>query len=290
MRSLSELQHALRDTLLGGDATAASDAVQGDGVRPSARLALYRHHVFTTLTDALATTFPVVCRLVDPRFFAYAADRYIREHPPAGACLFEYGADFAGFLAAFPATQHLPYLPDVARLEWALNRAYHADDAEPIDPEQLRAIAPVAMPRLVLHVHPSISLLHSAWPVDRIWRTNQPAPERQPAEMERTTVDLDGDPVHLEIRRVEDDAVMRRLDPGVHGFRAALAAGQTLAGATDVALAVDPSFDLVDALHDLLRDGTITGFAPAHVDTHDSKRSRRRRRRPRDFRDKESPS
>jgi len=39
-------------------------------------------------------TFPVVCRLVDRRFFGFAADRYIHDHLPAGPCLFEYGGTF----------------------------------------------------------------------------------------------------------------------------------------------------------------------------------------------------
>jgi hypothetical protein len=253
MHSLSELQHALRDALLGGEAGVATAVVLGDGLEPDARLALYRHHVFTTLTDALATTFPVVCRLVDARFFAYAADRYIRAHPPSTPCLFEYGGEFADFLAAFPATQHLAYLPDVARLEWALHRAYHAGGAPPIDPDRLRAVPADAMPQLVLHLDSSISLLGSDWPVDRIWRANQPA-----AGTETATIDLDGDPVYLEIRRIDDDAVMRRLDPDVHAFRTALACRHTLARAADIALATNPSFDLASALHDLLREDAIT--------------------------------
>jgi hypothetical protein len=35
----------------------------------------------------LEDTFPVVCRLVDKRFFAYAAHEYLREHPPHSRCL-----------------------------------------------------------------------------------------------------------------------------------------------------------------------------------------------------------
>ena len=54
---------------------------------------------------------PVVCRLVDRRFFAYAADPYIRAHPPAGPCLFEYGATFPDFLAAFRRAGTSPICP-----------------------------------------------------------------------------------------------------------------------------------------------------------------------------------
>jgi len=50
-------------------------------------------------------------------------------HPRASAraaALAEYGDGFADFLAGFAPAQSLPYLADVARLEWAINAAYHA--------------------------------------------------------------------------------------------------------------------------------------------------------------------
>jgi hypothetical protein len=58
-----------------------------DGLTAEARLAIYRHHVFITLTAALQTTYPVLCRLVHERFFGYAADQYIRAtRRPGLAC------------------------------------------------------------------------------------------------------------------------------------------------------------------------------------------------------------
>src|SRR5215510_15471186 len=125
MPSLRDVQARFAEGLLGDDG-AIADLVAGDGLDPRARLAVYRHHVLTTLTAALEAAFPVVCRLVDPRFFAYAADAFVRQHPPAGPCLDEYGGAFADFLAAFEACTHLSWLPDVARLEWAIHRASHA--------------------------------------------------------------------------------------------------------------------------------------------------------------------
>src|SRR5258705_690299 len=172
MPSLRELQSHVRGALLGDDPRAAREVV-GDGLAPEARLAVYRHHVLTSLTAALETTFPVVARLVDPRFFRFACDRYVRAEPPAGPCLFEYGATFPDFLAAFEPSRHLAWLPDVARLEWAMNAALHAPDAAPLTAEALRA-QPAGTPETAaLALHPSVTLLESAWPGDAIWRANQ---------------------------------------------------------------------------------------------------------------------
>src|SRR5262245_18616627 len=196
MSTLAELQRDFRLALLADDDRITS-LVAGDGLAPAARLALYRHHMLDTLTDALHGTFPVVCRLVDERFFAYMADRYIRQHPPTGPCLFELGASFADFVADFPPARDLVYVPDVARLEWALNRALHADDAVPINPATLRDVPPDLTPSLVFELEPSITLLESRWPIDRIWHANQPNTP--------STVDLDAGPVRLQIRRAGDD-------------------------------------------------------------------------------------
>ena len=123
MSMLLELQMRLRQAVLGGDSAEIVAAILGDGLDPAARVGIYRHHAFVTLGDALQGTFPVVCRLVDKRFFAYAAHEYLREHPPHAGCLAEYGADFADFLANFTPCEQLSYLADVARFEWGLNIA-----------------------------------------------------------------------------------------------------------------------------------------------------------------------
>src|SRR5271165_4223828 len=123
MSMLLELQIRFRRAILDGDTAEIVAAIQGDGLDPAARVGIYRNHAFGTLGDALQSTFPVVCRLVDKRFFAYAAHEYLRGHPPHSRCLVEYGADFADFLARFEPCKDLPYLADVARFEWCLNIA-----------------------------------------------------------------------------------------------------------------------------------------------------------------------
>ena len=82
MPALRELQTLFKASLLAGDEEAAIQQIEGDGLDPRARLAVYRHHILTTLTAVLESAYPVVCRLVDRRFFAYAADAFIRRQPP----------------------------------------------------------------------------------------------------------------------------------------------------------------------------------------------------------------
>ena len=185
MPTLRELQAAIGTAMLGGDAGIAAREIEPDGLAPEARLEIYRHHVLTTLASALEATFPVICRLVDRRFFAYAADAYVRAHPPAGPCLFEYGDTFPDFLAAFPPCRDLAYLPDVARLEWALHECAQAADAPPLDTAALARVASGREGELRLALHPAVRFVSSAHPVLAIWEANQPGrdgtPDRQPA-------------------------------------------------------------------------------------------------------------
>lgn len=242
MLALRDLQAGLGAIVLGGHAGAAAAAVHDDGLGADARLAIYHHHVVTTLTAALESTYPVVGRLVDPRFFRYAADRFIREHPPAGPCLFEYGVALPDFLARFPPCRDLPYLPDVARLEWAMSRAWHADDVAPIEPDSLRSLPSVAL-------HPSVTLLVSAWPIDAVWQANQP-------ERQGMTVDLGSGTVRLQIWRT-DEVVFRRLSPAHFAFRESVGLGDGLEAAARAALRADASTDLARLVAGLLDESIL---------------------------------
>jgi len=254
MPALHELQAAFLRAMFGPGEPELLEAIVGDGLLPAARLQIYRHHVLTSLTDVLQATFPVVCHLVDARFFRYAADAYIRQYPPEAPCLFEYGAHFPAFLATFPPCRHLEYLPDVARLEWAMNIALHAKVCMPLEPAELGALAPHDVARLTFQFDPSVTLLDSPWPIDQIWRLHQTDEEVL------ASVDLNAGGVSLEIRRWEEDVGFRRLDPASYRFRTTLAAGHPLAMAAETALAASQEFDCLTALHELLTDGAIIGF------------------------------
>ena len=265
MSALAELQAAFRRRLLDDvDADAAARElhalIEGDGLAPSARLMIYQHHVLDTLTAALRSVYLVTNRLVHERFFAYAADRYIREHPPGGPCLFEYGGSFPAFLADFPPCRELAYLPDVARLEWALSAAAHAADAVPLSPTALRERGADGAMQASFRLHPSVTLLESSWPVDRIWRATQP--DADPA----ATVDLAAGGVCLEILRLGEEAVFRVLEPADYALRHAVAGGAPLEAAATTALARDPAFDLTRALRALFESDILIGFTLRSAD------------------------
>jgi hypothetical protein len=259
MSALRELQAAVGRAVLGNHEPSLDESIAGDGLAPAARLQIYRHHYESSLTEALKAIYPVVCRLVDERFFAFAAHEYIKSSPPRRVCLHEYGAAFAEFLAGFAPCRELAYLPDVARLEQQINVALHSPVEEPLGPQAFVDVAVRDYPRLVFGLLPSLSYLESSWPVDRIWLGQQAGQE--------AAIDLGEGGCRLEIRQRGEEVVFRRLDAPEFSLRCALLAGQTLESGAAAALAGDPMFDLAMALRRLLAEGLVTDFSLAPQDS-----------------------
>jgi hypothetical protein len=205
MPPLLELQGLFAAAVARGELSAVSAFVTDDAPGAAARLAIHANHFRVTLIEALANTFPVVRRLVGGDFFAAAARAFIQEFPPTGPCLFEYGGAFPRFLDRLPGVRPMPWLRDVAALEWAIAEAWHAGDAEPASEEALQRLITGEASRAVA-LHPSCRLLRSPFPVDRIWQAHQTLDE------ELETVDLGAGGARLLVHRYATDVGWFSLD------------------------------------------------------------------------------
>ncbi len=233
--SLADLQAAFRTVCLGGDAPDLAALVEGEGIGADARLRIYRHHVFDSLSTALGATFSSVLSLVGEGFFRMLAREYIARTPPSGPVLSEYGADFPAFIECHERARDFVYLADAARLDWALTRAYGSDGGAALTAVQLAAIAPEALGDLRLRLRSGVSLLRSAYPVDRIWAVAHGHDD--------SSIDLGLGSVELLVFQRDDDAAFARLTPGEATMLAACDGGTSLALALERASAADPSFD-----------------------------------------------
>jgi hypothetical protein len=242
MPSLRDAQHAMRRSLLHGASDDALADIVGAGLSPRQRLSIYRNTMLGTLANALRLSFPAVHRLVGATFFEEAAQVFSREQVPGCADLNAYGAEFADFLQRFEPAATLAYLADVARLEWAVNRALHAPDTSALNPSTLASVAPCDHDRVCFVAHPSISLLRSTFPIDTIWRA---VLQRDDAAL--AAIDLGG-PVCLLVERRLDELCVERLEEGAWQFAVALLAGQSLGAALGITDGVDASARLAQHL------------------------------------------
>ncbi|CAE6814018.1 HvfC/BufC N-terminal domain-containing protein [Paraburkholderia haematera] len=221
--TLLELQCAVRRDLLGLADGDASGYVVSDGLAPQARLAIYRNTANSTLLTALKLTYPAVQALVGSEFFEGAARLFIEQCPASNALLDSYGALFAEYLAHMPEAASLAYLPDTARLEWAVNEALHAVDAKPLDLQRLAQLDEADLQAVRFLPSPAVRVLESPFPVDAIWRAVLSQDDSALA-----TINLAADPVWLVIHRGPLGVEVSRMAKGQCRFTAALLAGRSL--------------------------------------------------------------
>lgn len=221
---------------------------------PEKRFAVYRNNVVVSLVDALATRFPVTQRLVGEEFFRAMAVLFARTHPPCSPLMMQYGDGLPDFVAGFAPAAELSYLADVARLEAARTRAFHAADATPLGPDAFAAIAPEALAALRVRLCPGTAILRSAHPVVTIWAMNVDGSEPEPIEdwvAEDALVSRDG-----------FEVAVRRLPPGGAVFLLGLNHGAALGEAAAAAMEETAAFDLTENLAGLIG----AGLAAAIID------------------------
>jgi len=173
--SLDQLQEAFAATLVADEVpTQLSAALIESGEHLTARLTLYRRNVFGAWRQALAAAYPVVHALVGPECFSDVAHHYCRLHPSTSGDLNQFGARFAEVLATEPATATLPYLGDVAALEWAVHRLHHAADTPPVPRERIAALSPTQLLSSRFLLHPGCWWMASTHPLCSIWTAHQP--------------------------------------------------------------------------------------------------------------------
>jgi len=240
--SLRELQTRFATELL---------AFDGD---PGERIAIYRNTVYSNYRNALGATYRVVQQLVGVPFFNAAADAYVLACPSTGGDLNVFGGSFGDFLATYPHARDLPYLSDVARLEWAIDEAGRAADVPSTPETLLTALGAVPGDRITalrFALDPTCRFVDSAYPVLRIWQIHQPGFEGD------TGVAFGAATDHLLVRREAGVVVVERLAPGDSALLRALAGGDDLAAALGAALAAESTFDLETTLRACIANSTL---------------------------------
>jgi len=273
MLQLAGTQNAFAHALLGPE-RAVPATIRGAARRAAdRRFAVYRNNVITGLIDALAQRFPVVCRLVGEEFFRAMARVYVTAQPPSSPLMMLYGGTFPNFIDAFAPAASLPYLGDVARLELARGRAYHAADAVPATPQIFTGLPAEQLGHLRVRVHPSAAIVASAHPIVSIWQVNADPDHAVPIAPWTAEAAL--------VARPFTDVEVRRLPPGAAAFMSCLLGHGAMAEAVEAGASASTDFHLVESLAVLIAANVvigIDGFAPA---SRPKRRTSSRRLRPR---------
>ena len=240
MHTLLEFQRSFARALLTNELDAVADCV----IQPE-RLSIHLNTMLGALAGALRLSYPAVDALVGDAFFDRAAADFAIAHPPAAALLTRYGAGFARFLADYAPAADLPYLADVARLEWAVETASFAPTAQEASP-----LVEVDLPDAHLALVPSLALLHTEFPAEPIWRA---VLEQDDAALAR--IDPGRAPATLAIWRDGHGAAVTSLGVASAAFLAAVLTGNDAEAALAAAASADP-----DPIRALTREILSAGF------------------------------
>lgn len=225
-----------------------------NGSHAGQRVGVYRNNVMVSLVDALTSTFSVTQQLVGETFFRAMARLYVRQHPPRTPVLCHYGADFADFVALFPPAASVPYLADVARLEFLRLQTLHAADAQPMPIEEAQTWLDDAeqLAQLICTLAPGVQPFHSACAAISVWAAHQPYSGLSLEEVDVVQ------PESGLIFRSGWDVMVLQTGADTAQFVAHLQKGYPLGDALQAIANVYPAWSAVQALALLFRHGLVT--------------------------------
>lgn len=256
MQRLADFQRDFANALLDGDGKLLRKNVATDGISASERLEIYRSNIITTLRDVLESVYPVILRLVGGDYFCQVARGFVARHPPRQRSLIAYGGEFPWYLAIQPSAAAHPYLCDVARLEWACHQAFHAPDAEASNFSCLLDVPADAWPGARVRLTPSLQLIRSDYPIERIWRENQPDRSEPPL------IELRSSETFTSVARPDVEVQVRSHAAAEFEFILMLKAGKRLQDAYEAAALTDNNLDIEGLLRDWIEERLVVGFDP----------------------------
>jgi hypothetical protein len=211
----------------------------------------YRQNAQALAMRSLQASFPMLARWLGEDNTAGLAWAAWRTAPPRCGDLAQWGHDLADLLSAEPGLQDEAWLPDLARLEWALHQAQTARDPAP-DLNSLQRLRQDDPDRLILVLAPGLAWVESRWPLASLLSLWQADP------MDEVAVQACWDRAEAETALVWRQGLRTRHRPtqvGEADFLRALLAGASLGRALECVA----TFDFANWLERAVRDGLLLG-------------------------------
>jgi hypothetical protein len=187
-------------------------------------------------------------------YFRQLCDAYIAATPSLNGDVRDYGAGYADFLQAHQVATQLPYLPDVARLEWQCKQVLARARSAPPDLGFLQTLNSDRYPKLHVQLNHASAFLASPYPVLRIWQVNQPDYAGD------ETIELNMGASHMLVLRHQDTVSVLELSAAEFVFLSQLQQDLRWGDALLAAQAIAPDFDLGSCLLRHVNNGAISRF------------------------------
>ncbi len=239
---LHSYQHKFKEAVLSNDFDEIKDflLLEDNGVDQTKRFSIYRNTIFVSLIETLKAAFPTVVRLVGVENFTVLARGFIQQSLPQLAYLSSYGGKFPKFLTTLDhVVDDIPYLSDVASLDWVRQKAYFAEDSSILEYDKIKTLKPEILFSSVIMLNPSVELFQTNFPVSHLLKTK-----------EIHIKDLSPEPEYILTYRMENDENIQsiQLEEATFHFLSQLKSGETLGDAYFSTIEIENNFDLQSSL------------------------------------------
>jgi Putative DNA-binding domain len=270
MSTLAQQQSQLLDALFAWPAPSAIENIAVYAYSTGARgLKAYQSNGHMLAERALLAAYPVVACMLGAASFADLARALWHAHPSERGDLAQWGDALADFMAESPQLADVPYVPDVARLEWALHQCATAADAQ-ADLPSLALLTDTDPDALTLRLAPGCAVLPSRYPTVACVLAHAPCGQSSPHSTSSSSTPtpeaLADLAQRLQARQAQTAMVWRAgYKPqtraalvGEADFVSTLLAGHSVGAALSSAPSLDVSHWLSTAVH----EGLLLGVAP----------------------------
>ena len=222
-------------------------------------LQCYQANALALARRALPEAFPVLTQMLGEESFADLAADFWQQHPPARGDIAQWGGELPAFLAASPQLADVPYLADVAQVEWALHSVATAANSV-LDTPSFTLLTEADPAAFTLQCAASLHCVASPWPVVTLLDAHRQGPAALaalPGRLAQLTAD-DARAQTALVWRHGLSPMLRQAAPGEAVFLLALQRGASLIDALEGADSTG-GFDFNVWLPDAVQTSLVTG-------------------------------
>src|SRR3989338_1885656 len=158
------------------------------------RMAVYAEGYVARVMEALAEVYEAIHHFLGKEAFVDLTECYITAHPSHSYNLNFIGSQMPGFIGRTPYVEKLPFLPDLAKLEWQVAQSFHSFEGPVFDPSTLASYSEEDREKIRIIFQPSVRVVSSSWPILDIWNARK-------TPLKEVGVDLVNRPQHVLVAR-----------------------------------------------------------------------------------------
>ena len=144
-----------------------------DASRDQKILAIYQNNLLMNGVRSLSISYPVIQKMLGASAMRTLAKRLLQLTLPSHGDWGEWGSQLDMVLDSSELIDELPFLSELARLEWQIHQCSRAASV-PFNHEDLLKINNHSLNDVVFLLQPHVSIMESEFPIAALWQAHRP--------------------------------------------------------------------------------------------------------------------